>query len=56
LLSQLLGFLIFNSGINFRIMSIILAVLISVLCSAIAAIYPIKQALRVNLAQNLRGE
>ena len=56
LLSQLLGFLIFNSGINFRIMSIILAVLISVLCSAIAAIYPIKQALHVNLAQNLRGE
>lgn len=55
-LAQILGFVIFQTGINFRIISVIIAVLISLVCSCIAAYYPLKQALRINLAQNLRKE
>jgi len=55
-LSQILGFLVFNSSINFRFLSVIFAVIISLLCSFFAAFYPIKEALKVNLVENLRGE
>lgn len=55
-LAQILGLVIFQTGINFRLISAIIAALISLVCSCVAAYYPLKQALSINLAQNLRKE
>ena len=56
LLAQILGYAIFDSSIDFRILSIPVAVVISLLFAAIAAFYPIKRALNNKLADTLRGE
>ncbi|WP_141088667.1 ABC transporter permease, partial [Campylobacter concisus] len=50
LLAQILGYAIFYSSIDFRILSIPVAVVISLLFAAIAAFYPIKLALNNKLA------
>lgn len=55
-LSQILGYLIFKTGIDFRVMSVVLAIVISMICSVLAAYYPLKQALKIKIIDNLRGE
>ncbi|WP_169778614.1 ABC transporter permease [Campylobacter curvus] len=56
LLAQILGYAIFDSSIDFRILSIPTAVVISLIFAAIAAFYPIKRALDNKMADTLRGE
>ncbi|MDR1614458.1 MAG: FtsX-like permease family protein [Campylobacteraceae bacterium] len=56
LLSQIFGQVIFNSSIDFRFLSIPLAVLISLLFAAAACFLPIKKSLEINVANILRGE
>ena len=56
LLAQILGYAIFDSSIDFRILSIPVDVIISLLFAAIAAFYPIKRALNNKMADTLRGE
>ncbi|MCD8213313.1 MAG: FtsX-like permease family protein [Campylobacter sp.] len=56
LLAQILGYAIFNSSIDFRILSIPAAVIISLIFAAVAAFYPIKRALNNKMADTLRGE
>ncbi|MDR2099516.1 MAG: FtsX-like permease family protein [Campylobacteraceae bacterium] len=56
LLSQAFGHAIFNSGIDFRFLSIPSAVLISLLFAAAACFLPIKKSLGINVANILRGE
>ncbi|AQW86910.1 ferrirhodotorulic acid ABC transporter, permease protein [Campylobacter pinnipediorum subsp. caledonicus] len=56
ILAQILGFVIFDSSIDFRILSIPIAVFISLLFATIASFYPIKRALGANMAEILRGE
>lgn len=56
LLAQWLGLAIFGSGIDFRFLSIPLAIGISLLFAALAAYYPIKRTLHLGVANILRGE
>ena len=56
LLAQALGYAIFSSSIDFRILSVPLAVFISLAFAAVAAFYPIKRALNNKMADILRGE
>lgn len=55
-LAQILGQILFSSSIDFRLISLVLAIFVSVLCALIASFYPIKKALRKNIANLLRGE
>ncbi|MCR4941987.1 MAG: FtsX-like permease family protein [Campylobacter sp.] len=55
-LAQALGYAIFNSGIDFRVLSIPIAMILSLVFATIAAFYPIKRALQNEMAQTLRGE
>ncbi|MBR8461607.1 ABC transporter permease [Campylobacter sp. faydin G-24] len=55
-LAQVLGYAIFDSSIDFRILSVPLAVIISLVFAAVAALYPIKRALDNKMADILRGE
>ncbi|QKF64700.1 ABC transporter permease [Campylobacter corcagiensis] len=56
ILAQILGMMIFKASIDFRVLSVVIAVLISLFCSFVAAFYPIKKAIKINLADTLRGE
>jgi putative ABC transport system permease protein len=56
LLSQAFGQAIFNSGIDFRFLSIPSSVLISLVFAAAACFLPIKKSLGINVANILRGE
>ncbi|MDR2342118.1 MAG: FtsX-like permease family protein [Campylobacteraceae bacterium] len=56
LLSQAFGQVIFNSGIDFRFLSVPSAVLISLVFAAVACFLPIKKSLGINVANILRGE
>ncbi len=56
LLANLLGFIIFNSSISFRFLSIVCAVLITLFFACLASFYPIKKALNINITTNLKGE
>ncbi|MDR0579907.1 MAG: FtsX-like permease family protein [Campylobacteraceae bacterium] len=56
LLSQALGIAIFGSGIDFRFLSVPIAVLISLFSAACASYYPIKKSLNIKVADILRGE
>lgn len=51
-----LGHIVFNSSVDFRWLSIVLGVFCSMLCSFIAAYFPIKKALSIDIVENLRGE
>ena len=53
-LAILLGHLIFSSGVDFRMVSLIVSVIISMLFAGVASYYPIKRALNPKLAQLLR--
>lgn len=55
-LANVFGYFIFDSGINFRFKSAILAVLISLVFALIAAFLPIKRALNINVCENLKSE
>jgi hydrogenase 4 membrane subunit len=56
LLAQILGFAIFGSSIDFRILSVPLAMIISLIFAFIAAFYPMQRALGTKMADILRGE
>lgn len=56
LLANLLGFIIFNSSISFRIFSVFGAVAITLFFAFVASFYPIKKALNINIITNLKGE
>ncbi|MDR0408037.1 MAG: FtsX-like permease family protein [Campylobacteraceae bacterium] len=56
LLSQILGAVIFGSGIDFRFLSVFAAILVSLVSAACASYYPIKKSLNVEVANILRGE
>lgn len=49
-----LGQIIFSSGVDFRFISLILAVLISLIFALLASFYPIKKALNPNIASLLK--
>ena len=55
-LANLLGFIIFNSSISFRFLSIIGSVGITLFFAFVASFYPIKKALNINIITNLKGE
>ena len=55
-LANLLGWIIFNSSISFRVFSIFGAVFITLFFAFIASFYPIKKALNINIITNLKGE
>ncbi|MGX2982434.1 ABC transporter permease [Helicobacter sp. 23-1045] len=55
-LANLLGWIIFNSSISFRFLSIVGAVGITLFFAFVASFYPIKKALNVNIITNLKGE
>lgn len=55
-LAQILGEVIFNASIDFRIASVPIATFIALGFAALAAIYPLRRALRLNMADILRGE
>ena len=56
LLANLLGFIIFNSSVSFRILSVVGAVAITLISAFLASFYPIKKALNINIITNLKGE
>ncbi len=56
LLAQLLGRVIFDSSIDFRVISAIVATIVALICAFLASYLPIKKALKQNLANLLRGE
>lgn len=51
-----LGYIVFNSSVDFRFLSILLGVICSMSCSFVAAYFPIKKALSIDIVENLRGE
>lgn len=55
-LANLLGWIIFNSSISFRIFSVLGAVFITLFFAFVASFYPIKKALNINIITNLKGE
>ena len=55
-LANLLGWIIFNSSISFRFLSIVGAVGITLFFAFVASFYPIKKALNINIITNLKGE
>lgn len=55
-LANLLGWIIFNSSISFRIFSVFGAVFITLFFAFVASFYPIKKALNINIITNLKGE
>lgn len=54
ILAILLGHLIFSSGVDFRIISLFAAMILSLIFALAASFYPIKKALNPNLANLLR--
>lgn len=55
-LANLFGWVIFNAGIDFRLKAAVFAVLISLAFAFLAAFFPIKKALNINVCENLKGE
>lgn len=53
-LAIILGHLIFSSGVDFRFIGLILAIIVSLIFALLASYYPIKKALKPNLANLLR--
>lgn len=56
LLANLLGFIIFDSSISFRILGVLCAIAITLISALVASFYPIKKALNINIITNLKGE
>ena len=55
-LANVFGWVIFNAGIDFRFKAAVFAVLISLAFAFLAAFFPIKKALNINVCENLKGE
>ncbi len=55
-LANTFGYLIFNSNIDFRFKAVFMALIISLFFAFLAAIFPIKKALKINVCENLKGE
>lgn len=55
-LANIFGYLIFNSSIDFRFIAVLMAVIISLFFAFLAAIFPLKKALKINVCENLKGE
>lgn len=55
-LANAFGYVIFNSGIDFSIFAFICAIVLSLVFALVAAILPIKKALKINVSENLKGE
>ena len=55
-LANVFGWVIFNAGIDFRLKAAVFAVLISLAFAFLAAFFPIKKALNINVCENLKGE
>lgn len=53
-LAIFLGHIIFSSGVDFRLTSLVLAIVISLVFALLASFYPIKKALNQNIANLLR--
>lgn len=53
-LAIFLGHIIFSSGVDFRLVSLVLAIVISLIFALLASFYPIKKALNQNIANLLR--
>lgn len=56
ILAQFLGEAIFSAHIDFRVASMPIATLLALGFAGLAAIYPLRRALRLNMADILRGE
>ncbi|PPB60228.1 ABC transporter permease [Campylobacter hyointestinalis] len=54
ILAIFLGHIIFSSGVDFRLVSLVLAIVISLVFALLASFYPIKKALNQNIANLLR--
>lgn len=54
--ANIFGFIIFNSGIDFRFLAAFLAILISLVFAFLASFFPIRKALKINVCENLKGE
>ncbi|EAK1345774.1 ABC transporter permease, partial [Campylobacter coli] len=50
------GYLIFNASIDFRFKAIFMALIVSLFFAFLAAFFPIKKALKINVCENLKGE
>ena len=55
-LANVLGWAIFDSSVRFRFLPFVLAIGIAMFFSFISAYYPLKKALKINIATNLKGE
>ena len=55
-LAQILGNIIFNASIDFRLSAFVLSIFISLFFASFAAYFPIKKALQIDIVGNLRGE
>lgn len=55
-LANILGWVIFDAAISFRVLPFVLTIIIAVLFSTLSAYYPIKKALKINITTNLKGE
>ena len=56
ILTNIFGYMIFNSGVDFRFKAVFFAVIISLIFAFFAAFFPIKKALKINMCENLKGE
>ncbi|EAJ4643413.1 FtsX-like permease family protein, partial [Campylobacter coli] len=55
-LANIFGYLIFNASIDFRFKAIFMALIVSLFFAFLAAFFPIKKALKINVCENLKGE
>ncbi|MCR6583225.1 FtsX-like permease family protein [Campylobacter insulaenigrae] len=55
-LANIFGYLIFNASIDFRLISVLFAIIISLIFAFFASFLPLKKALTINVCENLKGE
>ncbi|MCX2682598.1 FtsX-like permease family protein [Campylobacter sp. MIT 21-1685] len=55
-LANVFGIIIFNAHIDFRFKALFAACIISLIFALIAAVFPLRQALKINVCENLKGE
>lgn len=55
-LANIFGYLIFNASIDFRFISVLFAVVVSLIFAFFASFLPLKKALKINVCENLKGE
>lgn len=55
-LANILGFMIFNSPITFRLISFFMAIILSLIFTVLASLFPLKSIFNINICANLKGE